>query len=254
MTHGHAHEEAEHAQHHAADPFDRRVAMTMVVIAALLAGVKVLGHRTHNDTLGYQIKAGVTNTEASNLFSFFQAKRQRMELATLQARQIELVAPLTNASQKAPAAGADEALPDRDATLAGLTKDLEDEKVTDAAAKAAEIAEGGEKRYRTLRKEGYPPRRAGELVKLEMNARRYRLEADAINARARAMRERAEQYQHKSDHKHHQATYFDLGELFVELALVLCSVAILTKRTGYWHGGMAVAALGIVLTLAGFFV
>ena len=77
MAHGQPHEEAEHAQHHAADPFDKRVAMTMVVIAALLAGVKVLGHRTHNDTLGYQIKAGVTNTEASNLWNFFQAKKMR---------------------------------------------------------------------------------------------------------------------------------------------------------------------------------
>jgi hypothetical protein len=254
MAHGHPHEEAEHAQHHAADPFDKRVALAMVVIAALLAGVKILGHRTHNDTLGYQIKAGVTNTEASNLFNFFQAKRQRMEQATLQAQQIELLAPLTNASEKAPAASADEALPDKDATLAGLTKDLEDEKVPDAAAKAGGIVEAGEKRYRALRKEGYPPRRAGELVRLEMDVRRYRLEADAINARAKQTREKAETYQHDSEHKHHQATYFDLGELFVELALVLSSVAILTKRPGYWYAGMAVAALGVVLTLAGFFV
>ena len=95
MSHEHPHEEAEHASHHASDPFDKRVALTMVVIAALLAGVKVLGHRTHNAVLEYQIKAGVANTQASNLFSFFQAKRQRMELAALQAREVELVAPLS---------------------------------------------------------------------------------------------------------------------------------------------------------------
>src|SRR6478752_9434977 len=85
MTHGQPHEEAEHAQHHAADPFDKRVAMTMVIIAALLAGVKVLGHRTHNDTLGYQIKAGVTNTEASNQWNFFQSKKMREVLARFEA-------------------------------------------------------------------------------------------------------------------------------------------------------------------------
>ena len=78
MAHGHPHEEAEHVQHAAHDPFDRRVAMSMVVIAAILAAVKVLGHRTHNDTLAYQIKANVAHTQASNDFAFFQAKRQRI--------------------------------------------------------------------------------------------------------------------------------------------------------------------------------
>src|SRR5262245_12899445 len=85
MTHGHAHEEAEHASHHAFDPFDRRVAMSMVVIAAVLAAVKVLGHRTHNDTLAYQIKAGVAHTQESDQWNFFQAKKMREVLAELRA-------------------------------------------------------------------------------------------------------------------------------------------------------------------------
>ena len=252
MTHGHAHEEAEHAQHHAADPFDKRVAMTMVVIAALLAGVKVLGHRAHNDVLGYQIKAGVANTEASNLFSFFQAKRQRMELTELQARQIELVAPLT-ATDKTPASP-DEPLPDKKATEEGIVKDLKEEAVADAEGKATEIVTSGEKRYRELRKAGYAARPAGQIAGLEMKVRRYRLEADAINARAADVRKKAEEHQHKSEHKHHQANYFDLGELGVELGLVLCSVAILSKRSGYWFAGAAVALLGVAVLTVGFFV
>ena len=75
MTHGNPHDEAEHASHHAQDPFDKRVAMSMVVIAALLAMVKVLGHRTHNDTLAFQIEAGVHHTQQSDQWNFFQAKR-----------------------------------------------------------------------------------------------------------------------------------------------------------------------------------
>src|SRR5437588_9965716 len=85
MTHGQPHEEAEHASHHAADPFDRRVAMSMVVIAAILAGVKVMGHRTHNETLAYQIKAGVAHTQESDQWNFFQAKKMREVLAELRA-------------------------------------------------------------------------------------------------------------------------------------------------------------------------
>ena len=63
----------------------------------------------------------------------------------------------------------------------------------------------------------------------------------------------AENYRDESDHKHHQAFYFDLGELCVELALVLSSVAILTKRSGYWYGGMAIGLIGLVVVAMGFF-
>ena len=124
----------------------------------------------------------------------------------------------------------------------------------DAAGKAEKIVGAGEQRFRQLRKDGYSPKRAGEITTLEMSVQRYRLEADAINERAAAERERAERLQEKSEHKHHQATFFDLGELGVELALVLCSVAILSKRSGYWYAGMAVVGLGVVATSIGFFV
>src|SRR5436309_15610628 len=86
MTHGGPHEEAEHVSHHAHDPFDRRVAMSMVVIAAVLATVKVLGHRTHNATLAYQIKSGVAHTPESDTWNFFQSKKMREVLARQEAK------------------------------------------------------------------------------------------------------------------------------------------------------------------------
>ena len=38
-------EHAEHAQHAAHNPFDRRVAMSMAIVAAVLACVAMLSHR-----------------------------------------------------------------------------------------------------------------------------------------------------------------------------------------------------------------
>ncbi len=96
MSHGSPHEEAEHAAHHASDPFDKRVAMSMVVIAAILAAVKVLGHRTHNETLQYQIKANVAHTQESDQWNFFQAKKMREVLAELRAA---LAVPRTKAGK-----------------------------------------------------------------------------------------------------------------------------------------------------------
>ena len=57
----------------------------------------------------------------------------------------------------------------------------------------------------------------------------------------------------ESDHKHHQTNFFDLGELGVEMALVLSSVAILTKRPGYWYGGIAVGVVGMISVVVGLF-
>ena len=51
-THEHL-EQAEHAGH-GADPFTLRVAMTMAIIAAVLAAIALVGHRKHNEALQRQ--------------------------------------------------------------------------------------------------------------------------------------------------------------------------------------------------------
>ncbi|HJZ91696.1 MAG TPA: DUF4337 domain-containing protein [Gemmataceae bacterium] len=84
MSNTHEHlEQAEHAQH-AFSGFDRKVVMTIAVIAAALAGVSVLGHRAHNQVLSLQAESNRLRTEAaaarvetSNQFAWYQAKRQR---------------------------------------------------------------------------------------------------------------------------------------------------------------------------------
>src|SRR4051794_39260309 len=60
-------EHAEHTQHHAHDPFDRRVAMSMAIIAAVLAGVTLLSHRGHTETLRLRAEANSIQTEAARL-------------------------------------------------------------------------------------------------------------------------------------------------------------------------------------------
>lgn len=75
------HEHLEHAEHaqHAASGFDRKVAMTIAVIAAALAGVSVLGHRAHNEVLVIQNKAAVKEVNASNGYAWYQATRVRQQ-------------------------------------------------------------------------------------------------------------------------------------------------------------------------------
>src|SRR5438132_1468086 len=73
-------EHAEHAQHAAHDPFDRRVAMTMAIVAAVLACGTMLNHREHTETLRLQNEANTHHTEASNQWNYYQSKKNRQYL------------------------------------------------------------------------------------------------------------------------------------------------------------------------------
>src|SRR3954468_3408346 len=56
MSHGPEHqiEHAEHAVHASHDDFNRKVTMSIAIVAAVLACVTMLGHRAHNETLVHQ--------------------------------------------------------------------------------------------------------------------------------------------------------------------------------------------------------
>jgi hypothetical protein len=248
MAHGSPHEEAEHASHHAQDPFDKRVAMSMVVIAAILAMVKVLGHRTHNDTLAYRIESGVHHTQESDQWNFFQAKKMREVLARQDAKLLlHLSAPVKDGPAPTPGP-----LPDRDKRLKALTKDLTESNVDKPTATAEGILDSADKRYRKMVGERYLPAQAERIVDAEITADRYSAEGKAIVVGAKAKQKDAKHALEQSEHKHHQAFFFDLGELGVEMALVLSSVAILTKRPNYWFGGLLLGAAGLVGIALGF--
>lgn len=218
MTHGAGpHEEAEHAQHHSQDPFDRRVAMSMVVVAAVLAAVKVLGHRAHNDTLRYQIQANVHHTQAnvlhtqandlhtqeSDQWNFFQAQKVRQHLYEAQSQLLTAIKEKENSAAKNWKATA--------------------------------------KRY------------LSKATDIQKDANQLKAEARAKAHEAKEKEVEASELEAKSEHWHHRSDFFDLGELGVELALVLCSVAILSKRPAYWYGGLILGAIGVLVASFGFF-
>jgi hypothetical protein len=68
---------------------------------------------------------------------------------------------------------------------------------------------------------------------------------------ARELDRNAEEHKKLSEHIHHIGDRYDLGELGVEIGLVLCSIAVLTKRAGFWYAGMGAAGLGAVLAAIG---
>ncbi|HEY6944252.1 MAG TPA: DUF4337 domain-containing protein [Candidatus Acidoferrum sp.] len=51
-----------------------------------------------------------------------------------------------------------------------------------------------------------------------------------------------------------KADRFDGGEVLLEIGLVICSITLLTKRKGFWVGGLLFGIAGILFASTGFFV
>lgn len=106
-------------------PFDRRVAVTMAIQAALLATVTMLGHQANDAALEAQIGAGIKQTESSNQWSYYQAKNIRNHLNKTNLQLLPLFA--RTPGSESTAAGIQ-------ANLAGQTakneKDMEQIKLT----------------------------------------------------------------------------------------------------------------------------
>ncbi len=61
----------------------------------------------------------------------------------------------------------------------------------------------------------------------------------------------AREFEAERDLAGRRADRFDGGEALLEIGLVICSITLLTKRSGFWFAGMAIGAAGIVLALTG---
>ena len=167
-------DELQEHSHHASGGFDKRVAVTMAVIAATLAIVSVLGHlATTEELLGQQL--------ASDQWAYYQAKAIRRYQSEV-ARDV----------------------------LGGLGK-------VEAAQKYAG------------------------------NMERYQKEADEIQHKAK-------EYQSESDHAGRKALRLHFGEVFLEIAIVFASLAILTKRTLLWMTAIGSALIGVAIAATGAFV
>ena len=199
MSHGmeehleHA-EHAQHAEHTVHDPFFRRVAMTMAIVAAVLACVTMLSHRAHTETLRLQNEATINHTQASDQWAYFQAKKNREYFYDVSEVILEPVA----------------AKADNSTALLAKAEDW------------------------------------------KSKVKKYETEAADIQTEAKALTDRARELQEESQHAHHRADRFDLGELGVELALVLCSLAVLTKRVGFWYAGIVGGVIGAAVAASGF--
>jgi hypothetical protein len=213
MSDPHEHmEQAEHAEHNRIDPFNQRVAVSMAIVAACLAGISMIGHRTHNKVLQLQSDSNRLRTEAatvevdkSNLFAWYQAKKVRQSQYELSASMVEL-------------------LPSSD--TAARNKLSEDWK-----NKAADYDKRNDKQ------DNLPDLEDRGLV---------------AGKHAEGLKEKARSFRDEADHVHHQADRLDIAHVLAEIALVLCSITLLTKKKIFWYTGLIAATIAIGLTISAY--
>ncbi|HEV2988165.1 MAG TPA: DUF4337 family protein, partial [Candidatus Angelobacter sp.] len=75
--------------------------------------------------------------------------------------------------------------------------------------------------------------------------------ADAPKDGAKKIQEQARELEHERDQIQHRANYYDAGELFLEVSIVLCSIALLADDKLYWKLSFASTVAGIAVILAG---
>lgn len=83
--------------------------------------------------------------------------------------------------------------------------------------------------------------------KYRAEAERYRDEQKELDAKARELEQETALAHRKTDR-------FDLGEVFLEIALVITSITLLSGRRLFWHLGLFLGAAGILVAASAWMV
>jgi hypothetical protein len=76
---------------------------------------------------------------------------------------------------------------------------------------------------------------------------KYRAEADRYKDDQKELDAKARELEKDADLTRRKADRFDLGEVFLEIALVITSITLLSGRRVFWHLGLLMATAGIVV-------
>ncbi|MCE9609318.1 MAG: DUF4337 domain-containing protein [Chthoniobacter sp.] len=164
----------------ATDPFEKRVAISIAILAVILSFIGSLGDNAKTDSI-------LKTNEATNQWGYFQAKSIKGQIAAMQGTMF--------------------------AAVSGAQPD---------------------------------ETRATEIARLKAEAERYEKEKEDIKKVAETLRATAEQDSKVNDR-------CDRGSLMMQIAIVICSVAILSRWHAFWFAGVALGAAGAVVGATAFF-
>jgi hypothetical protein len=168
----------EAGEHHEDNPYLLPVAVTLSILAVLVAIATLLGHRAATEEL-------ILQNKATDQWALFQAKNIR-------AHEMGGVADILG-------------------TFAPVDK-----------GKAEALRE-----------------------KYQSESERYDREKDEAGGEAKKLEAERDVVEHREDR-------YDAGEVILEIALIVCSLTLLTKRRIFWFAGIGLGLVGLLVTATGF--
>jgi hypothetical protein len=170
----------DHAHHHDPEPWTLPVAITISILAVLVAMATLMGHRS-------SIEAVLLQTQATDQWAYYQAKNNRLHLMQIDADVLGALAPPSN-------------------------------------EKAAVLRE-----------------------KYQKEIERYEKDKDQIS-------EKAKEFENERAVVSRREDRFDAGEVVLDIALIICSLTLLTKIKAFWYSGIAIGVVGFFVALSGFLI
>jgi hypothetical protein len=76
---------------------------------------------------------------------------------------------------------------------------------------------------------------------------KYQAEADRYTKEQAEIEEKAKDFENESARAQRKADRFDLGEVILEIALVISSLALLSRKRVYWFLGIVSGVAGLAL-------
>jgi Domain of unknown function (DUF4337) len=81
---------------------------------------------------------------------------------------------------------------------------------------------------------------------------KYQSEADRYTKEQAEIEDAAKDLEKESTFEQRRANRFDLGEVFLEIALVISSLALLSRKLVFWYLGIVSGIAGIVVAVTGY--
>jgi uncharacterized protein DUF4337 len=91
-----------------------------------------------------------------------------------------------------------------------------------------------------------------EKEKAEALREKYAAEAERYDKEKDETSEQAKELEAERDLVGRRGDRYDAGEVILEIALIVCSLTLLTKKKIFWLSGIALGVVGFLVTASGF--
>jgi Domain of unknown function (DUF4337) len=240
-------EELKEGAEHAHQSGERGIGLTMAIVAVLLAIATLMGHRTHTEE-------GLIQGKIVDEWNFYQAKHSR---AHEYGAMAEVAALLPN--------GKDLALKDYKKSLDeecgtpaehGCSSPARDSSILRPLLAPVSTSDSNEERKEqgeSAKKESSANDEVAKEHGKEANSAKEQHENKASHKPGAVnIQESAKEMEHERDIVERRANYYDGAELFLEISIVLCSIALLAEAKLFWKLSFITTILGIGVALFAF--